>query len=163
MIQVAPVSHGSYILSVVVLARLNTTSYYHNDINFKWNIHNFYFSIIFFNFLTKKLFDLEDCCRRETNVQILIICPQPWHCLMKTICPLVLSIRRLFFSYLKSRATRVYLIINGRGRLFNSFKLIISERWVKELMCSFTVYCAVHCMSPSQVNHVYPQVKQALK
>ena len=86
---------------------------------------------------------------------------------MKTICPLVLDIKKAgcFFFDLRSGAACVYLIINACGLHFNSFKLIISESWIKDKGVKMLLYGSMSllCMSPAQMNYVYVLVKHALK
>lgn len=70
-----------------------------------------------------------------------------------------------FFSCCRSGATCVYLIINACGLHFNSFKLIISESWIKDKGVKMLLYGLVclYCVSPAQLNYVFAVVKHALK
>ena len=91
---------------------------------------------------------------------------------MKTVCPLVLGIKKtgcfffFFFSLhsssCRSGASCVYLIINACGLHYNSFKLIISESWIKELRLLLYGF-GVSALYVSKLNLVHALVEQALR
>lgn len=152
--QASVVPCDSDIIIVIVLLLFNSVSTCLISIHFIFNIC---------------VFEVEFYCNSATNAQILISCPRVWHCLLTKICPLVLGIKKtgcfFFFFYFRSGASCVYLIINACGLHFNSFKLIISESWIKDKGVKMFLYGLVYLfyMSSAQMNYVHAVVKHAWK